>query len=264
MQLNRIIGKNRFIFSITLWTWLISSIIGIVFLFIFLKDTSDLEWFGTPTFGMLYLILLVTAFYFIFRNKALKPSIVIIIWLVLLFLATTVSMIALAYSTLGIWEDFQAMPLMGTFQFVLWAVGIHFSLQNRSRKPLYLLALWTLVLFLTTLTTMLALGFGLFQYSGWEDWQIYPIIGTGIWSALIIVAYFGLKKPTISWIDALFYFGWSMCIGIGISMVSLFFNLLRTEKFWPLFVFIKTFGFETFFTILKYTIKRPIFVEKQG
>ena len=263
MQANRMIGKNKFIFSVTVWTWLLASIIGIVFLFIFLKDTTDLEWFGTPTFGMLYLILLVTVFYFIFRNKKLKPSIAMIIWLTLLFLATTISMISLAYGNFGTWEDFQAMPLMGTSQLILWAVGIHFSLQNRSRKPLYLLALWTLVLFLTTLSTMLALGFGLFQYSGWEDWQIYPIIGTGIWSILLIVAYFSLKESTISWIDALFYFGWSMFIGIGISMISLFFILVKTTELWPLFVFIAAFGFAAFFTILKYTIKKPAIVEKQ-
>ena len=238
-------------------------LLSFVFLFIFLGDTVGLEWFGSPTLGMVYLIILVTVFYFILRNKTIKPSVTVIIWFSFLCIATTCSMIALAFTDFGMWEDFQAMPVMGTAQLVLWAMGIHFSLQNRPRKPLYLLTLWTFVLFLTTLITMIAMGFGLFTPTGgWEDWQIYPIIGTGIWSILLIVVYFSLKESTISWIDALFYFGWSMFIGITISMLCVTFILLTTFNWWPIGVIIATLGFALFFTILKFTVSKPILTEK--
>ena len=147
-----------------------------------LNDFSGLEWFGSPTFGMFVLIVLMTSLYLIFRSKNIQPSIIVIIWFFFLFLATTISMIAFAYNSLGQWEDFLSMPLMGTFLLVLWAAGVHFTLKDRKRKPLYILTLWAVVLFLTITITMIALGFGLF--GSWEEWQYYPIIGFGIWALL--------------------------------------------------------------------------------
>lgn len=132
-----------------------------------LDDFSGLEWFGSPTFGMVVLIVLMTSFYLIFRKKNLQPTIIVIICFFFLFLTTTISMIAFAYTNLGQWEDFQSMPLMGTFLLVLWAAGVHFTIKDRQQKPLYILTLWTVVLFLTIAITMIALGFGLF--GSWEE-----------------------------------------------------------------------------------------------
>ncbi len=133
--------KQRFLLALTILTWIIGSIIGIVFVLVLLNDFSGLEWFGSPSFGMVVLIVLMTSFYFIFRKRNIRPTISVIIWFFFLFLATTISMIAFAYTSLGQWEDFQSMPLLGTFLLVLWSVGVHFTLQDRQRKPLYILTL---------------------------------------------------------------------------------------------------------------------------
>ncbi|NPD88616.1 MAG: hypothetical protein HGN29_07820 [Asgard group archaeon] len=131
---------------------------------------------------------------------------------------------------------------------------------EKQRKPLYLLTLWTVILFLTTLTAMLALGFGLFF--NWEEWQIYPIIGIGMWSGFAIIAYFGLKKPTITWIDSLFYWGWSMFLGISTSMLFVYFNLLEYRELWPFFIIAGTLGFAALFTSLKLTMRNSVANEK--
>ena len=252
--------KQRFLLGITIWTWIIGSIIGILFVFVLLNDLTGFEWFGSPTFGMVILIVLMTSFYFIFRNKYIQPTLIVVIWFFLLFVATAVSMIALAYTNLGGWEEFQSMPLMGTFHLILWAIGVHFSLLDMERKPLYILTLWTFVLFLTVTTTMIALGFGLFFL--WENWQIYPIIGFGIWSGFIIIAYFGLREPTISWIDSLFYWGWSMFLGISTSMLFVYFTLLEYHQLWPFFIIAGTLGFAALFTSLKFVMKNPVMKEE--
>ncbi|MCG3220729.1 MAG: hypothetical protein H7641_05055 [Candidatus Heimdallarchaeota archaeon] len=241
--------KQRFLLALTIWTWIIGTIIGVLFVFVMLNDLSGLEWFGTPTFGMVILILLITSFYLIFRKKKIQPTIIVIIWFFFLFLATAISMIAFAYTNLGQWEDFQSMPLMGTFFLVLWAAGIHFSLMDKQRKPLYILTLWTVILFLTIVITMIALGFGLF--GNWEEWQYYPIIGFGIWAFLVTIAYFIIKTPTISWIDAGFYWSWSMFIGITTSMLSVFIVLLNYAQLWPFYPIAGTLGFAILFTTLR-------------
>ncbi len=247
--------KQKFLLAITIWTWIIGSIIAIIFVFVLKDDLTGIEWFGSPTLGMVYLIILMTAFLFIARKKEIKSSIIVIIWFFFLFLATTFSMLALAYANFGAWEDFQAMPLMGTFHLILWAGGVHFSLMKKERQPLYLLLVWTVILFITTLTTMFALGFGLFiETGGWEDFQIYPIIGTSIWSGLVIIAYFVLKEPTISWIDSLFYWGWSMFIGIGTSMLLVYFILLDVGQLWPFIVIAGTVGLASLFSVLKFFV----------
>ncbi len=134
-------GKTKVSSSLTIWTWIVGSIIGVLFVFVMLNDFSGLEWFGSSTFGMIVLIVLMTSFYLIFRKRNLQPTLIAIIWFFFLFLATTISMIAFAYTSLGKGEDFQSMPLLGTFLLVLWAVGVHFTLKDRQRKPLYILTL---------------------------------------------------------------------------------------------------------------------------
>ncbi|NPD88617.1 MAG: hypothetical protein HGN29_07825 [Asgard group archaeon] len=67
-----------------------------------------LVWSGfVVLFGMVVLIVLMTIFYLVFRKRYIQPTITIIIWLFFLFMATTISMIALAYSNLGAWRIFK-------------------------------------------------------------------------------------------------------------------------------------------------------------
>ncbi len=245
--------KQRFLLALTIWTWIVGSIIGVLFVFVMLNDFSGLEWFGSPTFGMVVLIVLMTSFYLIFRKKDLQSTMIVTIWFFFLVLATTISMIAFAYTSLGQWEDFQSMPLLGTFLLVLWALGAHFTLKDRQRKPLYILTLWTVVLFLTIAFTMIALGFGLF--GSWEEWQYYPIIGFGFWAILSVSAYLVMKTPSISWLDSLFYWSWSMYIGIATSMLGVFFVLLDNRELWPFYPTVGTFVFAALITTLKFTLK---------
>jgi len=101
---------------------------------------------------------------------------------------------------------------------------------SMKEKQRFLLAftIWTVVLFLTIAFTMMTLGFGLF--GSWEEWQYYPIIGFGFWAILSVSAYLVLKTPTISWLDSLFYWSWSMYIGIATSMLGVFFVLLDNRE----------------------------------
>ena len=252
--------RQRFLLVLTICTWIIGSIIGIVFVFVMLDDISGLEWFGSPTFGMVILIVLMTSFYFIFRKKEIQPTAIVIIWFFFLFIATTVCMVAFAYHDLGQWEDFQTMPLLGTFLLILWAAGVHFSLKNVERKSLYIFTLWTVEFFLTVLFTMIALAYGPLRM--WEDWQPYPIMGIGIWAGLITIAYFAIRSSSISWIDAGFYWSWSMFIGITTSMLSVFIVLLDYTNLWPIYPIAGTLGFAALFTTLKFTLKKSNVNEK--
>ena len=245
-------SNQKFLLGITIWTWIVGSIIGVLFLFIMLHDLSGIEWFGSPTFGMVILVLLMTSFYLIFRKKSIQPSLLIVIWFVFLFVATTISMIALAYANFGAWEDFQTMPLMGTFHLILWALGVHLSYKKVPKKQLYLFTLWTAELFLTTLFTMIALAYG--PFGMWEDWQPYPILGTGIWIGILTIIYFVIRTPTISWIDAGFYWSWTMFVGITTSMLSVYIVLINFAFLWPFFPIIGTFSVAALFTLLKFLV----------
>lgn len=40
--------RQKYLFGLTIWTWIISSIIGILFVFVLRHDLSGLEWFCSP------------------------------------------------------------------------------------------------------------------------------------------------------------------------------------------------------------------------
>ncbi|MFX1537899.1 MAG: hypothetical protein ACFFDI_27215 [Promethearchaeota archaeon] len=242
--------------TLTIWTWIIAGMIAILFGIIMRKDFSGKEWLGSPVFGMVLLIVMMTIFYLIARKIPIEPSVIVIIWFVFLFLATTISMILLAFVNFGSWDDFQGMPIMGTFHLILFAVGFHFSLKEMPRRFLFVLGVWTIVLFLTTTTTMLSLAYSFF--GGWDDWQTYPVLGTGLWTVAVIVIYFLSKDPKISridaslWIDASFYWAWAMFFGVGVSMLCVFFIFtLKEQKVWPFYPLIGTLGFALLTTVLK-------------
>ena len=107
---------------------------------------------------------------------------------------------------------------------------------------------------------MFALGFGLF--GSWDEWQYYPIIGFGIWAFLVTIAYFVIKSPTISWIDAGFYWSWSMFIGITTGMLSVLIVILDYSDLWPIYPIAGTLGFAALFTTFKFTLKKSYVNEK--
>ncbi|MHA1954301.1 MAG: hypothetical protein ACW96U_10185, partial [Candidatus Heimdallarchaeaceae archaeon] len=67
---------------------------------------------------------------------------------------------------------------------------------------------------------------------------------------------------TISWIDSFFYWGWSMFLGIGASMLFVYFTLLEYNQLWPFIVIAGTLGFATLFTTLKFTMRNSKVNEK--
>jgi hypothetical protein len=71
----------------------------------------------------------------------------------------------------------------------------------------------------------------------------------------MVFVYLALKTPTISWLDSLFYWSWSMYIGIATSMLCVFFILLDNRELWPLYPSIGTFVFAVLITIQKFTLK---------
>jgi len=134
---------------------------------------------------MALLSVIVTVFYFAARNKPIQSTVIVMIWSLFLFLVTTINMLTLAYLVLGGWEDFQAMPVMGTFQ-------------------------------------------------------------------LILVT---LKSLSVSLLDALLCWAWSMCIGISVSKVGVFFVLLNRERLWPFYPIVGTSGFALLITALKISLQ---------
>ncbi len=107
---------------------------------------------------------------------------------------------------------------------------------------------------------MIALGFGLF--GSWEEWQNYPMIGFGIWAILSKVAHLVIKTPAISWIDSLFYWSWSMFIGITTSMLSVYIVLLGSGDIWSFYSIAGTLGFAALITTLKFTLRNSNIKEK--
>ncbi len=245
--------KQRFLLALTIWTWTVAIAVAVLFFFVLRNDLSGVEWLGSPLFGMTLLSVIVTVFYFVARNLPIQPTVTVVIWSLFLFIVTTINMLTLAHLVLGGWEDFLAMPIMGTFQVGLITGGIHFSVKEELRGAVHALLIWTVVLFLLTVTAMIALAFAFFD--GWEAWQTYPVLGTGLWTALMIVAYLRLKSLSVSLLDALFYWTWSLFIGIGVSMAGVFFILLNREQLWPFYPIVGTLSAALLVTALKASLQ---------
>ncbi len=149
-------------------------------------------------------------------------------------------MATLAYCILGGWESFQAMPIMGTFQLLLIVIALHFMVQYMNRKPLNVITLWTTVVFLFITSTMIFLGLSIFEM--WEDWQVYPIIGFGIWTGLLYILYLTPKGMNMLLRQVMFYWSWFLFIGISTSMILVYFLLLEIKEIWPLYPTLITLG----------------------
>ena len=245
--------RISFLFAMTIWTWIVASMIAVLFFFVLRSDLSGEEWLGSPLLGMALISGFMAVFYSAARKKPIQPTMILFVWTVFLFLATTINMFSLAHYVLGGWEDFQVMPIMGTFQLILIAAGIHLSLKKELRSALFVLLTWTIVLFLLTTSTMFALACPLFGM--WEDWQAYPILGTGLWTGLMVVATFLLRSRSISCLDALSSWAWSMCIGTSVSMLGVFFVLDRQEHGWPFYPIVGTLCFALLITVLRMSLQ---------
>lgn len=158
-------------------------------------------------------------------------------------------MTTLAYCILGNWEDFQAMPIMGTLQLLMVVLAVNFMMQNMKRNALNLFTLWTSVLFFWTLSSMVFLALSLF--GGWDDWQQMPIVGIGIWTVLMYILYLTPKGEKMPTLNVFFYWSWFMFSGITASMVATYIQLVPDRStIWPLFPAIGALGIAIIATVL--------------
>lgn len=195
--------------------WILVLIIGVA-MGVVLRDLRGIEWFGSPLLACLLLGIIMTVLYLTTKNRDWKITEIVVFWFASLFILTIINMATLATCILGTWEDFQAMPIMGTFQFLLIAVAAHLQGSFIRKKALNIFALWTTVFFLITLSSMVFLALSLF--GGWDSgFQQYPIIGIGIWTSLMFILYLTPKNDQLSTPKVFFFWSWFMFVGIGIS-----------------------------------------------
>ncbi len=147
------------------------------------------------------------------------------------------------------WKSFQFMPLMGTFQLILIALGVHISLKEKTRGALFILLVWTVVLFLLTTSAFAFMDIAFHSYF----WRIGYVAGPGfgIWIGLMLVAYFGFTSRFLSRLDALVGWAWCMFIGSSVSMLVAYFVLLKPGQSWTFYSVAGTFSFAILVTALK-------------
>lgn len=229
--------------------WILVLVIGIAMGFV-LRDLQGLEWFGSPLLTCILMGIIMTVLYFTTKNRNWKLSEVVVFWFASLLVVIIINMATLAQCILGTWEDFQAMPIMGIFQLLIIAIAYHLQESYIRKRALNVFTLWTSVLFLITLSSMVFLALSLF--SGWDTgFQQYPIIGIGIWTGLLFLLYLTPKGDRMSAKQVFFFWSWFMFIGIGISMVLTYvYALAGDPKIWPLYPTLGTFSIALIATIL--------------
>jgi hypothetical protein len=242
-------NRSNFMLVLTVGTWILAFLLSVWFYFSPNGNLSGLEWLGSPLFGLPLLAVLMTAYYFGARKKSIQPTVHGVIWSFLLFLVTTANMLTLARFVFGGWKGFQTMPLMGTFQLILIAIGVHFSLKEKSRGALFIFLTWTIVLSLLAASTFASMTIAFHSNFGKVDFVVG--LGVGVWIGLMLIAYFGFKSRFLSWLDALVGWAWSMWIGTSVSMLVTYFVLLEPGQLWPFYSILGTFGFAILVTALK-------------
>ena len=240
---------NGIIFYSMIANWIIVTFVGIM-MAVILRDLRGLEWFGSPLLACFLLGVIMTVLYFATKNRAWKITEVLIFWLASLFVLTIINMATLAQCILDSWEDYQAMPIMGTFQLLLMAIAVHLQVSYIKKEALNSFILWTTLLFLLTASTQIFLALSLFH--GWyARFQQYPIIGVGIWTFLMFTLYLSPNGQRMPLFKVFFYWSWFLFIGIGVSMVLTYVYALASDpRIWPLYPTVSTFGLALFATIL--------------
>lgn len=241
--------KKSILLYAMLINWIVVVIIGVV-TGIILRDLRGIEWFGSPLLACILMGIIITVLYLTTKNRDWKITEIIVFWFAIFFFLTIINMATLAKCILGTWEDFQAMPIMGTFQLLLLAIAFHLQFSVIRKKALNIFTLWTTVLFLFTLSSMVFLALSIF--GRWEsDFQQYPIIGIGIWTGLMFILYLTPKGDQMSTPKVFFFWSWFMFVGVGISMVLTYVcSIAGDPKIWPIYPALGTFGLALLATIL--------------
>jgi hypothetical protein len=237
--------------------WILVTIIAVVTSLILRNSLSGIEWFGSPLLVCVLLGIIMTVLYFTTRTRDWKITEIILFWFAALFILITINMATLASLILGAWEDFQAMPIMGTFQLLLTAIAVHFHVVHMRKTPLNIFTLWTTVLFAWVLTSMVFLALSLF--GGFDTgFQQYPLIGFGLWTTLMFILYLVPHPEKLTTKIVFFFWSWFLFLGIGTSMLlTYFFALTPTEnQLWPLFPALGALALAIFSTILLFVNRK--------
>jgi hypothetical protein len=223
-------NTRRFLLALTLGTWLLAGAVSIWFWFSPNNDLSGLEWLGSPLLGLGALAVVMTAYSLVARNLAWRPTTHGIAWLLFLFLATTVNMLTLARFVFGSWKDFQVLPVVIAFDLVLIAVGVHFSLKQKSRGFMSLLLTWTVVLFLAVVSSMGTLGIA-FQPGFWTI-GFMAELGLGILAGSLVIGYSALCARPGSRRGAVTSVAWRVCVLIGAGLLTARLLLSAQYSYW--------------------------------
>jgi hypothetical protein len=257
--------QSKFLFAFTICTWIVAASLSIYFYNTMRTDLSGSEWLGSPLFGLPLLVVLMTVYYFVARNKSIQPTVHGVVWSFFLFLVTTANMLTLAHFIFAVrkdfqfvvwggfqfdgWKGFQFMPIMGAFQLLLIALGVHISLKEKSRGALFIFLTWTIVLSLLAASTVAFMTVAFHSDFGTLSIVLGP--GLGVWIGVLLIAYFGFRSRFVSWLDALVGWAWSMCIGNSVSMLVAFIVLLKQGQLWSFYSIVGTFIFAILVTALR-------------
>jgi hypothetical protein len=248
--------QSKFLFAFTICAWIVIASLSIYFYLTMRTDLSGSEWLGSPLFGLPLLAVLMTAYYFGVRNKSIQPTVYGVVWAFFLFLVTTANMLTLDRFVFGGWKGFQFMPIMGTFQLILIALGVHISLKEKSRGTLFIILTWTIVLSFLTASTFAFMTVAF--HSDFGKVGLVAGLGLGVWIGLMLIAYFGFRSRFVSWLDALVGWAWCMCMGSSVSMLVAFIVLLKQGQLWTFYTLVGTFSSAILVTALRISARdRP-------
>lgn len=210
--------RSRFLLTATVGTWILAGLLSVWFYFSPSGNLSGLEWLGSPLLGLGALAVVMTAYYLGARNLALRPTTHVVAWSLFAFLATTANMLTLARFVFGEWKDFQALPVVLSFDLIPIALGVHFSLKEKSRGPMFLILTWTVILFLVDVISMATLGMAL-QPGFWAI-GFMAELGLGILMGTLVIGYSAVRSQTQTPSGVLTSVAWRVCILIGASLLA--------------------------------------------
>ncbi len=156
-----LVNSRESLLKAAVGTWILACLLSVWFYFSPYGNLSGPEWLGSPLFGLPLLTVLMTAYYFVARNKPIRPTMHVVALSSFLFVVTTANMLTLARFVFDGWKGFLAFPVVITFELIPIALGVHFSLKEKSRGPMFLILTWVVVLFLVDVTSMATLGMAL-------------------------------------------------------------------------------------------------------
>jgi hypothetical protein len=221
---------SRLLLSATVGTWVLAGLLSLWFYFSPYGNLSGLEWLGSPLLGLPLLAMLTTAYYFVARNKPIRPTVHAVAWSSFVFVITTANMLTLARFVFGSWKGFQALAIVITFELIPIALAVHFSLKEKSRGPLFLILAWTVVLFLVDVTSMAALGMAL-QPGFWAIGFMVEL-GLAVLMGALVIAHSAHRARPGQREGLLTSTAWRLCILIGASLLVAHFFLSAQYSVW--------------------------------